>query len=165
MFVVSFILPVCSLERVQAQTWSLQDKSRIFLTQFENTFTLCMNYSSNTGPKTLRLKYDNSSFLSPIDGADVAQNPDLSRLLTRKVPLHMSSMSNNTAIFHTAYVFTTISRKQFVWQMKWPDTRIPSRTWLYPETEKRAGFFCAKNKQSVTRQQMFIQEKLPSGLF
>lgn len=113
MFVVSFSLPVCSLERVQAQTWSLHDKSRIFLTQFENTFTLCMNYGSNTGPKTLRLKYDNSSFLSPIDGADVTQNPDLSRLLTRKVPLHMSSMSNNTAVFHTAHVFTTLSRKQF----------------------------------------------------
>lgn len=60
-----------------------------------------MNYY--IGAKTLSLKY-NSSFVLPIDGADVTQNPDLSRW-TRKVPLHMSSLSNNTKIFHTACLY------------------------------------------------------------
>lgn len=88
MFVVSFFLPLCSPETVQV------------LTQFENTFILSMNYSSNTGPKTLRLKYDHSSLLQPIDGADVTQNHDLPRLLPEKKTLHIQNTYQNITQQH-----------------------------------------------------------------
>lgn len=57
------------------------------------------------------------------------------------------------------------------WNTVWIYTRIPSGTCFYSQAEKPAGFSghklwlnaWAKNKLPVTKQQLFLQEKTPSG--